>query len=221
MKKFLFLFLFMTAFAFSQPYDPCYTSLNIAKRTSLRGYFASNNQVCSVYGVSAFGDMTPELWRYDSVSVLPDNGSTIIKPDAMLTTEPGRWMFIYKLPTGETPIPTINFSPGRVVNTNYQNTGSRPMLCVYSISASVTNPLLAGSSTVNITGQISTNGITWTTPTQNANSSSVALAVAIAITNGQTGNIVFPVPAGYYFRVQTATTGTASASIVQQWEMNL
>lgn len=207
--------------ALAQTTDPIYSSLNIARRTSLRGYIGANNQVASVYGLSSFGDTTPELWRYDSSSTTADNGSTVLKPTDVGSGETGRWIFVYKLPTGDIPFPTINFSPGRVVNTTYQNTGSRPMLAVYSISASVTNPLVAGSSTVNIYGEISTNGTTWTTPTQNSNSSSVGLAVAIQITNGQTGNIVFPVPVGYYFRVRTVTTGTATASIVQQWEMSL
>jgi len=205
----------------AQTYEPVRGSINIAVRSSLRGYLGGNNQVCSVYGVAAFGDMTPELWRWSDVSTATDNGTTVLKPDVFLTTDPGRWLFVYKLPTGETPFPTINFSPGRVVNTSYQNTGTRPMLAVYSVNASVTNPLLAGSSSVTVYGEISQNGTTWTTPTQNGNTSSVGLSVTIQITNGQTGNIVFPVPVGYYFRVRTVTTGTASASIIQQWEMTL
>lgn len=221
-KKLLFIFLFVATAAAQTSPPYVRSSLTADYRARLRTATVANHQKCTVSGINAFNDSTPEIWYYDDASMATDNNTTVLKPDELTSMEPGRWLFLYKAPTGDIPIPTINFSPGRTTNTAFQNTGTRPMLGVYSITASVTNPLLAGSSTVQVYGEISANGTTgWTTPTQNGNASTVGVAVAVAITNGQTANLVFPIPVGQYGRIRVVTTGTGSASIVQQWEMTL
>jgi hypothetical protein len=49
-------------------------------------------------GNSVFLDIQKELWRYDANSLVTDNGTTVIKPDELLNTDPGRYIFIYQEP---------------------------------------------------------------------------------------------------------------------------
>jgi len=38
-----------------------------------------------------------EQWRFDANSTASDNGLTVIKPTSILLTDPGRWVFQYKM----------------------------------------------------------------------------------------------------------------------------
>jgi len=217
-KKLLFILLLSGITASSQTSFKSY--LCVDYRAIMRTAIVTHHQKILCTGASAFNDILPEVWYYDENSLAVDNGTTVLKPTELLTTEGGRYIFLYRATTGDFPIPTIATST-RVAGTSWQNTGTRPVMGVYSITASVTNPLLAGNSSVTIYGETSTNGTTWTTATTNGNTSSVALTVTLQITNGQTANLVFAVPVGQYGRIRIVTTGTASASIVNQWEMTL
>lgn len=117
------------------------------------------------------------------------------------------------------PTPVITIS-SRTVNTTFTPSSTKATIGIYSITCNVTNPLLLGSSTATAFLEYSTNGgTTWQAASQVGNSSSVALTVTVAITNGQTGTLIGVIPANALTRIRTATTGTASAIIVSQQEI--
>ena len=106
------------------------------------------------------------------------------------------------------PIPVI---VTRSVNSNYTISATKQANVFYSVTCSVTNPLLVGSSTANAYLEYSINsGTTWVNPAQTGNSSSVGVAVAIQLTNGQTGFLSCTIPANALVRIRTTITGTAS-----------
>jgi len=116
--------------------------------------------------------------------------------------------------------PTINNNPVRGVTTSTSSTGftisPNFSTVYYYVTCSVSNPLLAGSSTATVYLEYSLNGgSTWTAVLQPAgNLSSVALAVAIQITNGQTTMIGGGIPGGANVRIRYATTGTGTVTYI-------
>jgi hypothetical protein len=115
--------------------------------------------------------------------------------------------------------PTISF-PTRTVNTNFTSSATKSALVYYSVVCTITNPALAGSSSVTVTLQYSTNGGTsFQDVAQISNLSSVALAVTVQLTNGQGGELVGIVPANALIRINSTTTGTASVSVAKSTEV--
>jgi len=112
--------------------------------------------------------------------------------------------------------PTINYTPARTVNTSF--TPSKSSIGFYSITCSATNPLLIGASTATAKAQYY-NGSAWVDVATVANSNSVALAVSVQLTNAQTGLLCFPMNAGTQYRINTATSGTATVTLVNQAEI--
>lgn len=108
---------------------------------------------------------------------------------------------------------TINNNVSRTLNSNYTISSTKDAMVSYSISLSVTNPLLAGSSSASAFLEYSTDGgTTWITVSQVINSSSVALAVTIALTQPNTFVVSGVVPANGLVRIRTTTSGTATAT---------
>lgn len=116
--------------------------------------------------------------------------------------------------------PTINNSVSRTFNSNYTVSSTRMSIVNYSVSISVTNPLLAGNSTASVFLEYSTNsGSTWITASQVSNTSGVGLAVAVAITNSQGSVLTGYIPANALVRLRTTTSGTASVTYVAGQEV--
>lgn len=116
--------------------------------------------------------------------------------------------------------PSINVVSSKTLNSNFTVSATKQAIVSYSVTCTVTNPLLAGSSTANVFLEYSTNGGTiWQSPSQNGNSSSVGVAVAVAITNGQTVTLIGAIPANALVRLRTTTTGTASVVYVTGTEI--
>lgn len=116
--------------------------------------------------------------------------------------------------------PSINIVSSKTLNSNFTVSATKQAFVSYSLTCTVTNPLLAGSSTANVFLEYSTNGgSTWLLPSQNGNSSTVGVAVAIAITNGQTVTVAGSIPANAQVRLRTSTTGTASVVYVTGMEI--
>lgn len=124
-------------------------------------------------------------------------------------------------------IPVINAkvynnAVARTLNSNYTISSTRESLVSYSVSLSVTNPLLAGSSTASVFLEYSTNaGSTWNTVSQASNNSSVGVAVAVAITNVQTSVISGSIPSNTLVRLRSTTSGTATVTYVSGQEILL
>jgi len=116
--------------------------------------------------------------------------------------------------------PNINIITSKTLNSNFTISSTKQAVVSYTLTVTVTNPLLAGSSTANVFLEYSTNGgTTWLLPSQNGNLSSVALAVAVAITSGQTSTVNGIIPANALVRLRTTTTGTASVTYVTGTEI--
>lgn len=117
-------------------------------------------------------------------------------------------------------VPTLNTAPSRTANSNFTPSTTKPTYVYYTVAVSVTNPLLAGTSTANAFLEYSTNGgYSWTTIGQASNSSGVALSVTVAITNIQTVQLVGVIPANALVRIRTTTTGTGSVTMGTQLEV--
>lgn len=116
--------------------------------------------------------------------------------------------------------PTINNNISRTLNSNYTISTTQLAEVSYSVTCSVTNPLLAGTSTASAFLEYSTNGgSTWITINQTGNTSGVGIAVAIAITNTQTTTLTATIPANALVRLRTTTSGTASVTYVTGQEV--
>lgn len=115
---------------------------------------------------------------------------------------------------------SFNNNVSRTLNSNYTISTTRDSNVNYSISLSVTNPLLAGSSVASAFLEYSTDGGTnWITVSQVVNSSSVALAVTIALTQPNTFILSGNIPANALVRIRTTTSGSASATYSRGQEM--
>lgn len=111
--------------------------------------------------------------------------------------------------------PTVVNAVNRALNSAFTVSITKAAAVYYSLKCTVTNPLLAGSSTANAFLEFSTNGgTTWTLAGQIGNESTVGLAVSIQLTNGQTSVISGAIPAGAQVRIRTTTTGTATVTYV-------
>lgn len=93
-------------------------------------------------------------------------------------------------------------------------------IVTYSVTCTVTNPLLAGSSSSTVACEYSTNGgSSWNPVNSISNTSSVGVTVTLQLTNGQRGLVGGVVPANTtHVRVTATNTGTASASITSTQE---
>ena len=103
----------------------------------------------------------------------------------------------------------------------FQPNATKATLVSYSIKTSVTNPLIAGSSTAVVRLLSDASATPATERVTVAAESSVALAVAIAITTSNTATLTYLVPAGHYVRLVETKTGTSSTSIISQTEVVL
>jgi uncharacterized protein YxeA len=128
--------------------------------------------------------------------------------------------------TGTSPNYTISVvqptiaTTTRTLNSNFTVSTTKAAFLFYTVSVSVTNPLLAGTSVGTAFLEYSTNsGSTWNAVTSLGNSSSVGLAVTVALTNLQTGIIAGLVPANALCRIRTTTSGTATIAFVSSQEI--
>jgi hypothetical protein len=117
---------------------------------------------------------------------------------------------------------TFNNNVSRSLNTNYTISTTRDSQVSYSIALSVTNPLLAGSSTASVFLEYSTDGGTnWITVSQGVNASSVALTVTVQISQPNTQVLSGVIPANALVRLRSTTAGTATATYTRGQEVLL
>ncbi len=143
-------------------------------------------------------------------------------PDQTVTLTAGRGIAI----TGTYPnftialvTPTIT-PAARTLNSNFTVNSTKESFVTYTVSCSVTNPLLVGTSSANATLQYSTNGgSSWTSVAQSGASSGVGITVTIQLTTGQQGTLVGWIPANALVRILTTTSGTATVTYLSGSEM--
>lgn len=168
----------------------------------------------------------PTPTSYTAGSGIAISGGTISNtaPNQVVTLTAGTGVSI----TGTYPNFTISVSPPvpspvtRTLNSNFTPNTTRPTLCIYTVTCSVTNPLLVGTSSATAVLEYSTNGGgSWQPASQAGNSSGVGVTVTLQLTNGQTGLIAGIVPANALTRIRTTTSGTASVTYVVGQETTL
>lgn len=154
---------------------------------------------------------------------IASNVVTNTNPDQIIVLNSGNRILI----TGTYPNftisyiePIINTPVTRTLNSNFTISNTKQAIVSYSVTCSVTNPLLVGTSTAMSYLEYSINsGTTWLLPAQNGNSSGVGLTVTVQLTNGQTGVLSGVIPANALVRLRTAITGTASVTYVTGTEI--
>lgn len=111
--------------------------------------------------------------------------------------------------TGATSIPA---GVTRAINsTSFQPSTTRNTDANYSIKLSTTVTLLAGSQTVGAELQISANGSTgWYRAGYIENSQTLGVSISVSVTDAPTVQLIGKIPAGYYARIVTSGTGTAT-----------
>lgn len=205
---------------------------------------ASDGQVYFLLGETVQGDSPMRAYYYSSSSTATIDGENVLSATGMGV---GRFLKVFtqpaisltntgssgastwdvttctlNIPNYSTTAPTFNNSVSRTLNSNYTISSTQRSDVTYSVTCSVTNPLIAGSSTASAFLEYSTNGgSSWVSVSDTGNSSSVGVAVAIAITNTQTTILTGKIPANALVRIRTATTGTASVTYVRGQEILL
>jgi len=182
-----------------------------------------NSDWNSISGVSQILNK-PTIISYTAGSgiSLASNVITNTAPDQTVSLTAGKGISIsgtYPNFTISVVTPTFSY-PTRTLNSNFTPNSSKEVFVYYTVTCSVTNPLLIGTSTANAFLEISTNGgSSWQLASQVGNSSGVGLTVSVQLTNGQTGFIAGVIPANALVRIRTTTTGTASVTYVAGQEI--
>lgn len=112
---------------------------------------------------------------------------------------------------------SFNNSPTVTLNTSKQISTTNNARVSYSVTHSIalTVVVLAGASQAYL--EISPNNSTWTTISQSGYSDGVGVGLSLVKTT--TGNIQGEVPAGYYVRIRTVTSGGGSAAFTSGQEV--
>lgn len=117
-------------------------------------------------------------------------------------------------PTGPAGLGTVTPStPARALATNFQPSATKATFVSYTTMLTVTNPLLAGTSTAQISLFSDASNPPTTERARHYLSSGVGLAVAVAITQIETLPLQYICPAGHFVRLVATTTGTATATL--------
>lgn len=226
---------------------PAFSNI-VGRPTSLAGYgildayplsgnpsgFISSTRLLTINGVS-YDLSANRIW---SVGDLLSTGSyvnpswLVSLPYSKITGQPALYSPISGAGisiTGTYPNQTItNTSPyvlpipisvSRTLNSNFTISATKQVVVNYSISLSVTNPLLVGNSTAAAYLEYSINsGSSWIPVSDGLIASSVGITVTVAITNTQTQILSGTIPANALVRIRTTTAGTASVVYVRGQE---
>jgi hypothetical protein len=107
--------------------------------------------------------------------------------------------------------PTFNNTATKTLNgAGVQISTTKNTKVSYSVTHTIALTLVVSSGSSMAYLEISPNNSTWTTVNQGGFSRS--LAVAVALNDSQTTNLQCDVPAGWYVRIRTVTSGGGSAS---------
>lgn len=164
-------------------------ALNIGARVDLVNYVVNDEVIAIVTGINTFDDSVLEFWRYDANSSLTHNGSTVLKPTAIMGN--GRWL-IHPSPQAIADwnaISGLSFIlnkppiPAAQVNSDWN--------AVSGVSQILNKPTIPNVSTVNngVSRTINGGGFQVSaTQTSNVNYT-VQVASTLSLVTGQTGSI--------------------------------
>lgn len=112
-------------------------------------------------------------------------------------------------------------TPARVLGTAFQPSATKPTFVSYGIKTTVTNPLLAGTSTASVSLMSDAVNPPTTERDRVEATSGVGLSVTVALTTSNTASVSYIVPAGHWVRLVSTVSGTGSTAIVSQFEETL
>lgn len=108
--------------------------------------------------------------------------------------------------------PSFNNAPARSLNTSYQISTTNNARVSYSITCATGLALLNLNSTAQVFLEISPNNSTWTTIAGGGSTQTLAVAISVGINTTQIQNLQCEIPAGYWIRLRTVTSGGGSTS---------
>lgn len=112
-------------------------------------------------------------------------------------------------------------TPSRVIGTAFQPSTTKATACAYSVLLTVTNPLLAGTSTAQVSLFSDASNPPTTERCRATAGSSVGLTVTVQIATSNTILLSYIVPANHFVKLVSTTTGTATTAISVQTEETL
>lgn len=118
-------------------------------------------------------------------------------------------------------VSVVPAASARALGTAFQPNAAKATFVSYAIKTSVTNPLLAGTSTATV-ALLSDAAATPTTERGRVEATSgVGLTVSIALTTSNTAQVSYVVPAGHWVRLVSTISGTGTTAIISQVEETL
>jgi len=111
------------------------------------------------------------------------------------------------IPTYVAAAPTFNNTPSRSLNSSFQVSTTNNSRVSYTVSCATGLALLNLNSTAQVFLEISSNNSTWTTIAGGGNTQTLSVAISLGINTTQLQNLQCEVPAGYWVRLRTVTSG--------------
>jgi hypothetical protein len=103
--------------------------------------------------------------------------------------------------------PSFNNAPSITLNSSSQISTTKNCRCTYSVTVTTAVSLLTGTSSGQAFLEISANNSTWTEINRAGNTSTLTVAITVSVGATNSYNLQGDVPAGYYRRIRTTTSG--------------
>lgn len=127
---------------------------------------------------------------------------------------------VLNVPAYTTPSsPTFNNAPARSLNTSFQVSTTNNSRVSYSVACATGVALLNLNSAAQVFLEISSNNSTWLTIAGGGSTQTLAVALSVGINTSTTQNLQCEVPAGYWVRLRTVTSGGGTTTFASGQEV--
>lgn len=224
------------------PYDGTVNPNNFVNSSSLTSTlsnYATTSALTS--GLSAkentiTSGTTSQYWRGDktwqtlNTSVIPEGSNQYFtntrSRSAISLTTTGSGAATYNSSTGVLNIPTpsvtspsFNNAPARSLNSSYQISTTRNTRVSYTVSITTAIALLNLNSAGTAFLEISSDNTNWTTINSAGVSRTLSVSITVGLNETTSFNIQGEVPANFFARIRTTTSGGASVSFTSGQEV--
>lgn len=194
-------------------------------------------------GVNALGDTIPTVWYFDPASTATDDWSgnpltsLVIKPTAMGTGDPGRWLrkWVMANTTGNNTQCILGDGTLGALPSTTRTTSSQTLSLVgtgatgtqisatkastvrFTVSTSTTSTIGGPATSVVLLKKCATNSITegdWTTVASVESNQTITLAIALQSVQVVRGQVSCDLDAGWFVKLVNSGTGTHSESFL-------
>ena len=111
------------------------------------------------------------------------------------------------------PVPIINNSPARAVNSSFQPTSIRGTFGSYTVTVTTAVSLLNSTSSGKVFFEISPDNTNWTIVNSAGVSRTLSVSITVGVNESTDYNIQGMIPKGYYCRLRTSTSGGGTVSM--------